>query len=74
MDWGRRPAAYEAYASAGPGGGDVIGPLVIVTDIPAELSDEGLRGRERAQELEAVRRDVRDLTSGFPLYPDLAAQ
>ncbi|HJS74820.1 MAG TPA: serine hydroxymethyltransferase [Vicinamibacteria bacterium] len=38
------------------------------------LIARGLRGRERPQELEAVRRDVRDLTSGFPLYPDLAAQ
>jgi glycine hydroxymethyltransferase len=38
------------------------------------LIARGLRERERPQELEAVHRDVRDLTSGFPLYPDLAAQ
>ena len=30
-----------------------------------------LRGRERPSELESVARDVRELTSGFPLYPSL---
>jgi glycine hydroxymethyltransferase len=38
------------------------------------LIARGLRGRERPAELEAVARDVRELTSGFPLYPDLAAR
>jgi glycine hydroxymethyltransferase len=38
------------------------------------LIARGLRGREREAELESVARDVRDLTSGFPLYPGLVAR
>jgi glycine hydroxymethyltransferase len=38
------------------------------------LIARGLRGRESPPELESVARDVRELTSGFPLYPDLAAE
>ncbi len=38
------------------------------------LIARGLRGREREAELESVARDVRELTSGFPLYPGLAAR
>ncbi len=36
------------------------------------LIARGLRGREQPAELESVARDVRELTSGFPLYPGLA--
>ncbi len=38
------------------------------------LIARGLRGRERPPELESVARDVRELTSSFPLYPGLVAR
>ena len=37
------------------------------------LIARALRGREQPPELEKVSRDVRELTSGFPLYPSLIA-
>jgi glycine hydroxymethyltransferase len=40
-------------------------------EIVGGLIARALRGREQASELEAVAREVRDLTSGFPLYPSL---
>jgi glycine hydroxymethyltransferase len=38
------------------------------------LIARGLRGRENPRELDSVAREVRELTSGFPLYADLAAK
>ncbi len=38
------------------------------------LIARALRGREQPPELEKVRREVRELTAGFPLYPSLIAQ
>jgi glycine hydroxymethyltransferase len=38
------------------------------------LIARALRGREQPPELEKVARDVRELTSGFPLYPSLVAR
>ena len=38
------------------------------------LIARALRGREQPPELEKVAREVRELTSGFPLYPSLVAR
>jgi len=38
------------------------------------LIARALRGREQPQEIESVAREVRELTSGFPLYPSLVAR
>jgi glycine hydroxymethyltransferase len=52
-----------ALTSRGMGEGEmtIVGGLIA----------RALRSREQASELEAVAREVRELTSGFPLYPSL---